>query len=333
MSDERPAAGRPAIPESSISNRAAHWQELWSDPHNDGEIMGGAAARPALEGIWKSFFELSALGSDDCVLDIASGTAPIARSATSLPTAAQPRFVCLDYAPAALAAARDVLGPRVLYCVGDAQRLPFAARSFAGVVSQFGLEYAGHEAFAEAAAQLRAGGRLCAVVHAAGGVIALESAASASAAEAALKAGLIRRTRETIAASYDGGARGYVNRRKEAAFTRMLGDVRTSLVASPPSAGRNILVQYVADVERLAARRFAFAPEDALDWLRQVERKLKAYVARMQAMQAAARSRGDMEALCANLAACGLADVGFEPVQFRAGEPQGAWRLAARRPS
>lgn len=295
--------------------------------------MGGAAARPALGAIWKSFLESSALGPDDRVLDVASGAAPIARTAATLPAATQARFVCLDYAAAALAAAREALGPSVLYCVGDAGRLPFADGSFAAVVSQFGLEYAGHGAFAAAAAQLRAGGRLCAVVHAAGGVIALESAASASAVASALEAGLVRRTRETLRASYDAASRGYLNRKKEAAFTRMLGDVRTRLVASPPSAGRNLLDRYAADIERLTARRFAFAPEEALGWLRQVESRLEAYVARLRAMQAAARSQADMEAVCASFAACGLADVGFEPVQFRAGEPQGAWRLAARRPS
>lgn len=315
-----------------ISSRADHWQELWSDPQNDGEIMGGLAARPSLDAIWKSFLETAALRPDDLVLDIASGAAPIARSAESLPAASRPNFTCVDYAPAALTAART-LGARVICCVADANRLPFRPGSFSAVVSQFGLEYAGAAAFSEAASALRPGAPLLAVVHVAGGAIALESGASEQVVATALEAGLIRALRDTLAASYDGAPAGYVNKKREAAFQRTLAAARSRLVASPPSPGAAILANYAADMERLAARRFAFAPEDALGWLQQIEQRLRSYLARLRAMQQAARSPQDMDEISTRLAGAGLVDISFEPVQFRAGDAQGAWRLSARRPA
>lgn len=327
--------GAPSVafqPRSLQISQNAHWQELWSDPQNDGEIMGGAAARPALEAIWRSFLEIAALSSGDLVLDVAAGAAPIARIADTLPANARPAFVCIDYAPAALNSARRTLGARVVCCVGDAKRLPFAAGSFAAVVSQFGLEYAGREAFPAAAAQLRPGASLCAIVHAAGGAIAIESVASEKAVCTALDEGLIRRTRETLNASYE-AAGAYLNKKKETAFRRALDEVRSLAGASPPSAGRNVVMRYRDDIERLAARRFAFAPDDALGWLKAVEGRLKSYAARMKAMQAAAQSQEDMAAVASIFAASGLVDIAVEAVQFRAGDAQGAWRLSARRPS
>ena len=40
-------------------------------------------------------------------------------------------------------------------------------------------------------------------------------------------------------------------------------------------------MRYAADIERLAGRRFAFAPDEALGWLAGIETRLKAYAARM----------------------------------------------------
>lgn len=325
-------SGRLQLGSQPISSRADHWQDLWNDPQNDGEIMGGLAARPALESVWRSFLETAALCADDLVLDIASGAAPIARGAADLPAASRPNFACVDYAPAALSAAR-ALGARIICCVADANRLPFRPGSFSAVVSQFGLEYAGGAAFSEAASALRPGAPLLAIVHAEGGAIALESGASERVVAAALEAGLIRAARKTLTASYDDAPAGYVSKKREAGFQRTLGAVRSLTANAPPSPGAAILARYAADIERLAARRFAFEPEDALGWLQQIEQRLKAYLARLRAMQQAARSSQDMDEISTRLAGVGLVDISVEPVQFRAGDAQGAWRLSARRPA
>ncbi|MEQ1930580.1 MAG: class I SAM-dependent methyltransferase, partial [Parvularculaceae bacterium] len=176
--------------------------------------MGGAAARPALGALWREFFESRPFGAGDLVLDIASGAAPIARQcADVLAPRRRPRFVCADYAPAAISAAKRLLssatpaggGAPIGFSgvVCDARRLPFVDGSFAAVVSQFGLEYAGPEAFGEAARVLAPGGAFCSVIHARGGAIARECADNARDVGGALDAGLIRRARETLRASLE----------------------------------------------------------------------------------------------------------------------------------
>jgi tetratricopeptide (TPR) repeat protein len=328
-----------------IVSRADHWQELWTDPQGDGEILGGAGARPALEAHWRSFLWLRSFEASDCVLDVGAGAAPIARAAVHLPPERRPVFVCVDYAPAALTGARTamsckgVAGPAGVAPLGvaaDARALPFQPARFAAVVSQFGLEYAGDEAFATAAAQVRPGGALEAVVHAAGGGIALECADNARVAGLMLDGGVIRRLRDTLKASYAeprGGAGGFVSKKKDAGFAKALAEIRAKAADAPQSTAAALISRYALDMERMASRRFAFAPEEALAWLDGVERRLAAYRARMEAMLAAARSEQDMARIAKLLSGAGLVGVTFEPLHCLANGPIGAWRLSAVRPA
>lgn len=295
--------------------------------------MGGLGADAALETVWKSFLAGANLTPGDQVLDIASGAAPIARINAALPAAQRPLFVCIDYASAALQAARRRIGPGALFTTADARRLPFAGGGFAAVVSQFGLEYAGLAAFAAAADQLRPKGTLCAVVHVAGGVIAAESAENARHVRAAFGAGLVKAARATLEASYDAprraGSSAYVNKKKDAALERALRDVRSEAAAAPASSARDLIARYASDVEQLAARRFAYGPHDALGWLASVEARLESYCARMNAMLGAAQSAEGMSVIENSLRDRGMAEISIEPLFFRAAEPQGAWRLMA----
>ncbi|MEQ1931845.1 MAG: hypothetical protein ABL957_15120, partial [Parvularculaceae bacterium] len=137
--------------------------------------------------------------------------------------------------------------------------------------------------------------------------------------------------RASLEGSRRAGAAGYVHKKKEAAFERALADARARLAAAPHSSARDLLVRYAADIERLAARRFAFAPDEALGWLAAIETRLKAYATRMSAMVAAARSSGDMDEIAARLAEAGLSGIDIAAVSFRSDGPQGAWRLSATR--
>lgn len=310
------------------------WQDMWAD--GSGEMFGAPGAAAALETHWRTFFERAKLPAGALVLDVASGSAFIAAAASASGHADRsPQFVCLDYAPAALAHARRKLGRWTIPVAGDAMRLPFAKASFAAVVSQFGIEYAGASAFAASAQMLQPGGAFCAVVHARDGVLDLECAENARACDAFRKAGAIEKARAALNASLSEpqrpGAKGYLNKKKEAAFERSVAEARAQLAVSAASTARPLLAQYTDDIERLLARRFAFAPEDALGWLASVEARLAAYRDRMSAMTEAALTLAELQERASALRAEGCEGIAIEDLAFRAGEARAAWILAARR--
>lgn len=310
-----------------------HWEEFWRDAGGDGAVMGGEAQRPALDAYWRGVLGRAAFGPASRALDIASGAAPIARVAAEvLPPARRPKFWCVDYAPSALAAARRLLGPDAALVACDARALPFRPQSFAAVVSQFGLEYAGKEAFGAAAEMVAPNGVFAALVHCRGGVIDAECAENVRIIDAAGISTVIAAARAALSASY--AAPGTPNalsieERAGAAFDA----ARAALGASGASTGRTLVARYAGDLTTLLARRRAYAPEDALAWIDGVEARLGAYAARMKAMVAAARTGDEMRAIASRLANAGLADVAFQPLTFKEGEPPGAFRLEARRAS
>jgi len=109
----------------------------------------------------------------DRVLDIATGTGWTARNAARMGA----RVTAVDIAPALLEAARELSAgfePPIDYRLADAERLPFPDGAFDGVISTFGMMFAGDpdRAAAEAARVCRPGGRLVLAVWTPDGAVA-----------------------------------------------------------------------------------------------------------------------------------------------------------------
>lgn len=133
------------------------WSRYWAR-ETSGACLPGAppAVQAVLREKWTGLAR--ALADGDHVLDICSGAGAVLR----VLGADRPRLVLqgIDQAEVgAKAAALGVLGGI------DAACLPFADARFAVVTSQFGLEYCGPAAWAEAARVLAPGGRLVLICH------------------------------------------------------------------------------------------------------------------------------------------------------------------------
>lgn len=313
-----------------------HWEEYWRDAGGDGEILGGPRQRQTLEAFWADILAAPDREPTGLSLEIACGAAPVARfAAAQIGPDAIRTFVCADYAPSALFAARRALGPKARLVACDARDPPFQAGSFDAVYSQYGLEYAGNSAFETSSRLLRPGGHFAAVVHYRDGAIESECRSNARLIDGALAAGLLEAPRRALSASYAVGTRGGAPRKDpsaEKALAGALSAVRGLVATAPDTSAKTLVARYAADIARIAERRLAFAPKDALGWIDAVEGRLKAYAARMSAMVGAARSRDDLEEIAAALSAAGLADIDFAPLIFSAADAPGAWRLKARRP-
>lgn len=288
--------------------------------------MGGAGQKAALEGLWRGFFEGAAADGPRLALDIACGAAPLAQFARSVPGAQALRFVCADYAPSALSAARAALRGEVDVVACDTLRLPFRGGAFAAVVSQFGVEYAGEAGFAEAA---RMGAKRVGIIaHFRGGVIDAECAANADAVEIFLSSDVISRAR--IALSKSSSADAEPHAKADAKLAAAMARLDSRLGALASSTGRDLALRYGGDLRRLVDRRSAYALDDSLAWLDGVKQRLLAYRARMQSMTKAAQTRADMERACRLFAEAGYDDIVFAPLNFGTDTLAGAWRLEAR---
>ncbi len=137
------------------------WSDYWEkDGAAGGEVFVNAKGgrHPALAEFWLSRFADLAEGAR--VLDVASGAGSIY---AHLDPGHGFDLNATDIAPEALEAlAKRIEG--VSTEVSGAENLPYEDASFDLVVSQYGIEYAGSEAFSEAARLVRPGGSLATLV-------------------------------------------------------------------------------------------------------------------------------------------------------------------------
>jgi SAM-dependent methyltransferase len=152
------------------SRRIESWSRYWASGalHSCAGSFDGNYAG-ALRGFWLEVF--AGLPAAPAVLDLCCGNAPLSKLLVDHGDALARGGVIdavdlAEIAPPWHAALAEALRQRVrLHPRVDAALLPFDAASFDLVMSQYGIEYVGEPALAEALRVLRPGGRLAALVH------------------------------------------------------------------------------------------------------------------------------------------------------------------------
>ncbi len=167
----------------------------------------------------------------------------------------------------------------------DCAALPFADGAFAAVTSQFGVEYAGDAALAEAARVLAPGGRLRFVVHHAASRAVAHNRARHDAIAALGDAGLFRLARQAVV------------RAEDPALGRAVAAARAAHAAQSVTA------------ELPAALAQALAGPAPLSAIAALETKAGHERARLAAMQAAAKDAAGIRAMAEALRSAGLSDV------------------------
>lgn len=314
------------------------WSEFWRLTAEAAAHRGGGPQEEALGRFWASFFEGAlALGAPPRVADVGCGNGAVVgellRAAGHLGTPAR-SVVGIDASLQALAGLRRRY-PGVSTIVADARRIPFPTGSFDVVVSQFGLEYAGADAFVEAARLVAPEGVLGAVVHLKGGPIDRECAANLAAIEQVRRAAVLPATKAYFAAARalreGGGSRAAFRVAGEA----LLGSLRAleSVLAGagPPPAGGS-LHRLHADVSAMYRRPDAFDEREATAWAEAIAGALDAYAGRMSSMTRAAVDVSGIEVIGEKLAAAGLPVRSRGEIVMGIARPEpGAWALVCGR--
>jgi len=315
----------------NASTTTQSWDNYWQNPGNQSAHAGGGTPHPTVQGFWSEFFNAA---QNECrnprLADIASGGGAVAAAARSAFGPSGVRLTCVDVSGAAIDALERRF-PEVSGVVADARDLPLPAASFDFVCSQFGIEYAGPDAVAEALRLVAPGGRLALLMHHRDGSIFRQCAASLDAVRQLESVGFVDKTAAMFTAGFrmieDNDRKPY-----ESAAADLMPAIRsmeTLMRQHGQQVADGAVLKLYTDVRTMTARLPNYDEGEVATWLEGVSGELDAYEGRMASMCDAALDPAAFATLCANVEAAGFELQRREPlVATDSGIPL-AWALIA----
>ncbi|WP_417498469.1 class I SAM-dependent methyltransferase [Maricaulis sp.] len=314
------------------------WADYW-DRHgaDSNRLVGGARHGGLFDAFWRETLsgEFEAR-SRVRVLDAACGDGAVARLCAQLAGDADGCAADLhasDFSPGALTALEQRQGAAGIKLVAaDACRLPYADGSFDMVTSQCGLEYAGHEAFSDAARLVAPAGRMLAVIHRTDGVIFDECTANLAILDRLDNSGVMSSCRRLFELQRKLLA-GQVVPRVVARASGKLGLALTRLTdavqRAADGAARSHALRLLADLGTLQVRHAAYPPDQIEPWLDTQAGELIAFRQRMQSMLDAAADEPGLSRILERLDAAGLGRAEIGEIRATGIDPPLAWTLSA----
>jgi len=310
------------------------WRDFWAGDNEASGAVGGAhAAR--IDAEWRTRLAACDVRPNAVIVDIASGSGAALSNAVAVLSprgGANHLFLALDISENALKSARRRLPEaRAAACRGDALPIPTGGADIA--VSQFGIEYAGPGAFAEAARILAPKGSFCSISHFKGGAIDAECVENSRLLRSVFKTGIFDAADKALTASYERRARSIspaAGAGEEKSFVRAMRISTREVQAAPQSAARRALERFLSDLDRLSVRRLAFRDADALGWISGMKMSLAAYRDRMTSMQNAALGEREIRRIAAIFEGAGNRRFDASPLALVDGAPPAAWVITAR---
>jgi len=313
-----------------------HWDAFWKarDKAISQEDVGARDRAPAL--YWESFFRQAFdRNPRPRLIDIACGNGAVTEIAMTI---AQDMAVnvdahCLDYSMSAVYELRKRF-PEVEGVACDARKIPYQDGEFDIAVSQFGIEYAGREAFLEAARLVAPGGKLTALVHLAGGAINQECADNLSVAATLREAQLMSLARDAFTAGFELIAGKITDQEFQEADKRLAPAVEVAkriLNDKGPLAAGGLLARLYRDIGHMYTRMQNYVPAEVFAWIDGMSDELASYEGRMASMTRHALDEPGIRDIAATIAASDFTVQTPETLSLvETGDPA-AWILTARR--
>ncbi len=297
------------------------WSDYWVSDGAGGEVFVDREGNPhpALAKFWRDILDGLAPGTR--IIDVACGAGSIY---AHLPADHGFALTGTDISAEALAALeKRIPGVNAVQCGAD--EIPCDDASFDLVLSQFGVEYAGIRAFAEAGRLLAPGGRLRALVHIEDGLIDRNNRAQLEEASVVQDCRFIDLALDLAEAVYSG------DRKLVAAAEKAFVPAGHAVSAGIRRCPRGVHVHLFRGFRQLYERRQAYAREDVTGWLEQMGGEVERSLDRLTRMRNAAMSTDDMHRIAEELGERSLSDVRFR--EFRTGDNEVpvAWFLQGYR--
>jgi SAM-dependent methyltransferase len=297
------------------------WADYWQHDGDGGEVFVNAEGErhPALADFWGTVF--ARVSANARIIDIASGAGSIY---AHLPAGHSFQLHAADIAEEALQALAERIRD-VTTTVCSAGAVPFGDGFFDMVVSQFGIEYAGIDAFTEAARLVAPGGGLACLCHVEDGYIDSNNKAQLDEAKYVDESQFIDLCIDVTRAGYSEDVGDM--QRSEAAFL----PIARNIAAGMKRCRGGIHSHLFHGFRKLFEERRGYAEADTLSWLEDMRGELEKNIDRLSRMRSAALSAADTLSITKNLRSVGLQEIQFDLFTTEGNQLPVAWTLSATR--
>lgn len=311
------------------------WETFWNSNttcHADATLKGSVQ----LKTIWQTQFHSSL--PTDCTLkavDLATGAGSACRllDTHSQENGIQLDLTCVDYSKKALDNLKILL-PSAHTLVADCAALPLSSASTDLVMSQYGIEYAGINAFREAVRILRQGGKAILLTHLKEGAIYKECRSNYDILYRTANLGILLATQKAIADLSKANA-GSVpdlpiarHQEKIAELSSELGQIVRS---NPDTPAGHFLQHLYQDLKRLFSNPIAIDPLTIHDWCESINCELISYLERMNSMLNSALDRPDLLDIQSVMSENGFIPAPQSPRKIQVEDEEIAWLVSGTR--
>ncbi len=271
------------------------WDQYWQGDKTGHAYADLGISQPALQDFWTR--RLNTVLSESqaiSMIDLACGNGALTELAHSIKGSCSLTQTCLDVSTSALHNIKQRL-PHVITVCSNMDPIDLDSSSFDLVVSQFGIEYAGTNAFNEAMRLVAPGGYAIFVMHRQSSVIEHESRTNYDAITQMLATGLLEQTGTLLKAGYqvmrsNEDSDKIEFKRKAVSFNAAVRGVEDILEFYGIDVTAGTIHRLYNDVAQIVENMPKYHEAEVLEWLHRMQSELTTYQTRMASMLKAALS-------------------------------------------
>ncbi|MEP2652301.1 MAG: class I SAM-dependent methyltransferase [Paraglaciecola sp.] len=309
------------------------WDKYWQGTGDESAFTSGGVSHSAIRSFWNEFFSsVKQNYTTPKVLDVASGNGAVIQCALESFNEIPVELSAQDISNSAINNIQSRF-PQVKGIISNANDIPKENGSFDVVTSQYGVEYAGHEAIFESARLVANSGSLVLLMHCDSGSIYLECKQNLDAIERTQKSNFIQLSIDMLSAGFQ-AVKGAKREHYEIAATKLPPAIK-ELEAIMHQYGVNVAGETISklynDVDRIHQRMQHYEPTDVLAWLNRMDDELEAYKERMASMCLSAISPSDFNEIKNNLKKSGFTIQTADKIYVPDNQLPIAWVLIAKK--
>ena len=308
-------------PATKVQAQEAGWTDYWRKEGVGGEVFVGPQNQrnEQLTGFWLPV--LGGLGAGTRVLDIACGAGSVF---AALPADHDLLLHGSDVSGQALKLLKSrIEGVKVSQ--SSATQLNYPDHSMEMVVSQFGLEYAGLDAFSEAGRVVASGGQFAFLCHCEGGYVDKRTSSQLIGAQAARSSQFAFKAAQLVRAMF--ALEPNTVKRMAAEFQKSEVTMRNTLAKHPEGIHAHLYHGF----RKIYSNYKNYALADILKWLADVSAEVEMATARLTQMQNAMLSESRMAEALERLSNAGLSVNEPSSLQLDDHDAPLAWHLSGQR--
>ena len=311
------------------------WDTYWQGTYNASAHKDGGPQDVALKLFWSDIVsDLAGEQEDIRMLDVACGNGAVTGIALKVASQKQTKLIshCTDYSLSAVQSVQKKY-PSVKGVSSDAKHLPFQSASFDAVVSQFGIEYAGRDAFSQCAELVSPSGIFAAIVHLKDGAIYKECQESLEASQKTADIRVLELARVAFKAAYDvldGKAKQDIFVQADKNFSPAVNKMKSILLEKGKDVAGGTVYGLFNDLGHMYSDIEAYHPMDVFEWIDKMIFELEAYSGRMSSMLNAAIGDLELQKIIDLVTSKGMSVTRKGQLSFSEGKPA-AWFLVCKK--